>query len=263
MNKLVPILVSIGLAVSGILVGCAPEVQTGTLQFYANGEDFIRQGFVSKDGWALTIDHAYITLADITAYQSDPPYDPHQGDDIQAAVEGSLPGTQTVDLAEGGEDAPPIFVGEVEETPVGHYNAISWKVVKATEGPAEDYSLVVVGVAEKEGQTVSFTLRFEEEFKYIGGEFIGEERKGILQEGGTADLEMTFHFDHLFGDAELSPDDALNVDAVGFEMFAALAEAGVVDAEVTELEAEDYQKVKTILYSLGHVGEGHCHSELL
>jgi len=263
MNKLVPILVSIGLAVSGILVGCAPEVQTGTLQFYANGEDFIRQGFVSKDGWALTIDHAYITLADITAYQSDPPYDPHQGDDIHAAVESSLPGTHTVDLAEGGEDAPPIFVGEVEETPIGHYNAISWKVVKATEGPAEDYSLVVVGVAEKERQAVSFTLRFEEEFKYIGGEFIGEERKGILQEGGTADLEMTFHFDHLFGDAELSPDDALNVDAVGFEMFAALAEAGVVDAEVTELEAEDYQKVKTILYSLGHVGEGHCHSELL
>ena len=263
MNKLVPILVSIGLAVSGILVGCAPEVQTGTLQFYANGEDFIRQGFVSKDGWALTIDHAYITLADITAYQSDPPYDPQQGDDIQATVECSLPGTHTVDLAEGGEDAPPIFLGEVTETPVGHYNAISWKVVEATEGPAEDYSLVVVGVAEKEGQTVSFTLRFEEEFKYIGGEFIGEERKGILQEGGTADLEMTFHFDHLFGDAELSPDDALNVDAVGFEMFAALAEAGVVDAEVTELEAEDYQKVKTILYSLGHVGEGHCHSELL
>ena len=263
MNKLVPILVSIGLAASVILAGCTPSVQTGTLQFNANGEDFIRQGFVSKDGWALTIDHAYITLADITAYQSDPPYDPHQGGDVQAAVECSLPGTHTVDLAEGGEDAPPILVGEVTETTVGHYNAISWKVVKATEGSAEGYSLVIVGVAEKEGETVSFTLKFEEEFKYVAGEFVGEERKGILEEGGTADLEMTFHFDHLFGDAELDPDDELNVDAVGFEMFAALADAGVVDAEVTELEAEDYQKVKAILYHLGHVGEGHCHSELL
>ena len=263
MNKLVSILVSIGLVVAGILVGCAPELQTGTLQFYANGEDFIRKGFISKDGWALTIDHAYITLADITAYQSDPPYDPQQGDDIQATVESSLSGTHTVDLAEGDEDAPPIFLGEVEGIPTGHYNAISWKVVKATEDPARDYSLVIVGVAEKEGQTVSFTLKFEEEFKYIAGEFIGEERKGILQEGGTADLEMTFHFDHLFGDAGLPPDDMLNVDAIGFGMFAALAEDDMVDTEVTGLGEEDYQKVKTILYGLGHVGEGHCHSELL
>jgi len=29
---------------------------TGTLQFVANGEDFIRQGFTSKDGWNISFD---------------------------------------------------------------------------------------------------------------------------------------------------------------------------------------------------------------
>ena len=33
-----------------ILAGCSPRASSGTLEFYANGEDFVRQGFVSKDG---------------------------------------------------------------------------------------------------------------------------------------------------------------------------------------------------------------------
>ncbi len=40
----------------------APEAEavaesegTGTLEIVANGEDFVRQGFVSKDGWAIIL----------------------------------------------------------------------------------------------------------------------------------------------------------------------------------------------------------------
>jgi len=279
MKRLLAVAVMLTFAVILVLSGCSSgnqsdtqtsaknEAQTGTLQFYANGENFIRQGFVSKDGWALTFDHVYVTLAGITAYQADPPYDPDKGGEIQAKARVNLPGAHTVDLAEGGEDAPPILVGEVKDAPAGHYNAISWNMVKAPEDPAKGYPLVIMGKAVKDGETINFTIKIEEEYKYTGAEYIGDERKGIVQEGGTADLEMTFHFDHIFGDAGVPADDELNVGAPGFEPFAALAENGTVDVDLAGLKEkispEDYQKLEKMLPTLGHVGEGHCHCETL
>ena len=248
-----------------ILASCG-GTEEGTLQFNANGEDFVRQGFISKDGWAISFDHVYVTLADVTAYQSDPPYDPHSGSEIQAQVEVSLDGMHTVDLAEGGEDAPPLLAGEVTDAPVGHYNAVSWKMPRASNGPASGYSLVVVGTAEKEEQIVDFTIKIEPEYTYTCGEYIGDERKGMLQKDGTADLEMTFHFDHIFGDAETPLDDDLNVGAPGFDPFAGAAEGGSLDVDMAGLQAKlatgDYQTLVDTLLTLGHVGEGHCHSEV-
>ncbi len=266
MNKLPITLMILALLASVTLVGCGGTAEKGTLQFNANGEDFVRQGFVSKDGWAITFDHVYITLADITAYQSDPPYDPHSGGEVQSQVRVGLDEAHTVDLAEGGEDAPPILVGEVKDAPAGHYNAISWKMARASSGPASGYALVVVGSAEKGGQTVNFTIKIDQEYTYTCGEYVGDERKGMLQKDGTADLEMTFHFDHIFGDADTPMDDALNVSALGCEPFAGAAEGGTLDADLAglqvKLSARDYQMLVDILPTLGHAGEGHCHSEV-
>jgi len=265
LKKQFPILAIATLFVLVILAGCAPTTQKGTLQFYANGEDFVRQGFVSKDGWAITFDHVYITLADVTAHQSDPPYDPHTGSDVKAKVTTRLSGVHTVDLAEGGEDAPPILVGEVKDAAVGHYNAIHWKMARSTGGPASGYCLVVVGQAEKQGQTINFTIKVEPEYTYTCGEYVGDERKGMLEKDGTADVEMTFHFDHIFGDAETPLDDELNVGAPGFEPFAGATEGGALDIDMAGLQAKlsagDYQVLVDILPTLGHVGEGHCHCE--
>jgi hypothetical protein len=258
--------------VSGLLLGCAPqsapgapsgaEAGTGTLQFVANGEDFVRQGFVSKDGWGITFDHVYVTLSEITAYQSDPPYDPHEGGEVQASVSVGLDGAHTVDLAEGDEDADPIFVGEVE-APAGQYNALSWDMIPASSGDASGYTLLLAGTAEKDGETVDFAIGIENEYPLTCGEYVGDERKGILAADGTADLEMTFHFDHIFGDAETPLDDDLNVGAPGFEPFAALAEDGVLETNMADLESrmdvEAYQILVDTLPTLGHVGEGHCH----
>jgi len=230
------------------LIGCAGARAVGTLQFHANGEDFVREGFVSKDGWSINFDHVYITLADITAYQTDPPYDPHSGGELKGKVNVGLNEVYTVDLAEGGTDAPPILVGEVQDAPAGHYNAISWKMVKASSGPASGYSLVIVGTAEKDGRSIDFTMNVDKECGYSCGEYVGDERKGILEKGGTADLEMTFHFDHIFGDAETPMDDELNLAALGFEPFVDIAEGGKLDLNMGELH-------------LGHVGEGHCYCE--
>ncbi len=235
-----------GLLVSSIMLAGCGGGTVGTLQFHANGEDFARQGFVSKDGWSINFDHVYITLADITAYQTDPPYDPHSGANINSEIKVSLDRVYTVDLAEGGENAPPILVGEVSDVTVGRYNAISWRIVKATSGSAAGYSLFMAGTAEKDGQIVDFTINIEEECGYSCGEYVGDERKGIVVDGGTADLEMTFHFDHIFGDAETPLDDALNQGALGFEYFIDYADGDTVDINMTEMH-------------LGHVGEGHCH----
>jgi hypothetical protein len=230
------------------LIGCAGGGVVGTLQFHANGEDFVRQGFVSKDGWSINFDHVYINLADITAYQTDPPYDPHSGSNIEGKVDVGLDKVYTVDLAEGGIDAAPILVSEVQNAPAGHYNAISWKMVKASSGPASGYSLIMIGTAEKDGRSVDFNIKVDDECGYDCGEYVGDQRKGILEEGGTADLEMTFHFDHIFGDAETPLDDELNLTALGFEPFANAEEGGEVDLNMGELH-------------LGHVGEGHCYCE--
>ena len=228
-----------------VLAGCPGGGATGTLEFYANGEDFVRQGFVSKDGWSIQFDHVYITLADIAAYQTTPPYDPQSDGDISGEDTVGLNGAYTIDLAEGGTDAPPILVGKVLEAPVGHYNAISWQMAKADSGPATGHSLVMIGTAQKDGQSIDFVINVEEECEYQCGEYVGDERKGILSDGGTADLEMTFHFDHIFGDADTPADDELNLAAIGFEPFA----SGAQGKDVINM-AEMH---------LGHVGEGHCH----
>lgn len=239
----------------------APSGETGTLQVRANGEDFIRQGFVSKDGWQLDFEHVYVTLADVTAYQTDPPFDPEAGQPLEPKAEVRLVDIKTVDLAEGGETAEPIVVGETE-APAGRFNALSWQMVKPTSGAAAGYPLMLVGTATKDGETVNFTLRLDEELAFTCGDFVGEQRKGILTAGGTADLEATFHFDHLFGDADTPANDSLNTGALGFAPLAAIAQNGELDADTAtlrqQLAPEDFEKLMGILPSLGHVGEGHC-----
>jgi hypothetical protein len=247
------------------LVGCTGgDRETGTLRFIANGEDFVRHGFISKDGWRIDFDHIYVVLADITAYQTDPPYDAHPGGDIESTAKVSLDAIYTVDLADGNADASPILVGS-NTAATGHYNAISWKMVKASTGAASANSMVIIGKAEKAGENIDFTIRIDKEYVYSCGEFVGELRKGVVQKDSTADMEMTFHFDHIFGDAETHMDDDLNVGSVGFDPFAAMAQDGILDIDMAELKsklsADNYRILSETLLTLGHVGEGHCHCD--
>ncbi|NJP06399.1 MAG: DUF4382 domain-containing protein [Chloroflexaceae bacterium] len=259
-----------------LIAGCGGNVQTespasttdettdmseqiGTFAFRANGEDFIRQGFVSGDGWRIDFDHAYVTLANLTSYQSDPPFDSESDDAPQASVTVQLDGPYVVDLAEGDTDADPILVGTVD-APAGRYNALAWDMVAAPDGPAQGAVIMLQGTAEKDGETVDFTLRLTQEGAYLCGDFVGDERKGILTAGGNADVEATFHFDHLFGDATMPPDDAINTDALGFAPLAELAVDGQMDMDTAALENalsdEDAAKLRAV--HLAHVGEGHC-----
>ncbi|MEB3830156.1 DUF4382 domain-containing protein [Phormidium sp. CCY1219] len=290
MKKQLVILASLGLLSSTTLLGCAqggtPEAQTGnveavgestgqtdttstsasgemgTLNIVANGEDFVRQGFVSKDGWNITFDHVYVNLAAIDAYQTDPPYDAQAGGEIKGQEKVSLSEAKTVDLAQGDENAEPILVAQVPAPP-GQYNALSWKMTKANSGPASGYPLVMIGTAEKDGETVNFTLKLDEEMTFSCGEFVGDERKGFVKPGDAGELEATFHFDHIFGDGSAPPDDEINTGALGFEPLANLATDGEVNMDMGQLQQalseSEYRQLQEIMPSLGHVGEGHCH----
>lgn len=248
--------------ISGLfLLSCGANEPTGTLQFRANGEDFVRNGFVSKDGWAVSFDHVYVTLADVTAYQSSPPYSAVDGAEIDGLAV-SLADVTTVDLAAGDSSAEPILVGE-QVVPVGHYNAISWDMTTAVSGEPSGATVMFLGTAVKDDTTIEFELNFQDTFGYRCGEYVGDARKGVVVEDGVADVEMTFHVDHIFGDEGTPQDDALNLGALGFEPLAELAENGRLSADsatlATQLSATDYETLQTTLATLGHVGEGHCY----
>ncbi len=241
------------------LVSCAPK-ETGTIDIFANGEDFIRQGFESKDGWNLSFESVELVLNDVSVYQTSPAYDAHQGALTEFEVKESLPEMKMVDLAVGDENADPILVGSIEGVPTGQYNAISWKLSKDdVQSP-----IVLKGTAEKDNQVIDFVIAFPLEQSYSCGEFVGDVRKGFVETGTTGDVEMTFHFDHIFGDGGLASDDELNQGAVGFGPFAELAEEGQLDLVVDDgvaFSAETQALLYDALTSLGHVGEGHCHFE--
>lgn len=234
----------------------------GTLRVQANGEDFVRQGFTTKDGWDITFDQVRVTLADIEAYQADPAFDPDlaktiTSDQAPAAIAGPI----VVDLAAGEATAEPILVGAVE-TAAGRYNALTW-----TLAASDEPSLVMVGAAQQGDVVVPFEIAMDPALRFTCGDFIGADRLGFLAPGETAAVEATFHFDHLFGDGELPEDDAMNQGALGFTPFAELAQAGQVKLTPSDLEAQlsssDYQQLQGVFKGLGHVGEGHCLAEPL
>lgn len=253
---------AIGLLSAVGILGCsqnaAPVAEAGTLTIQANGEEFVRQGFTTKDGWQISFDHVYVTLDSVKAYQTDPPFDPQQSDTLTAKTEVSLDQPITVDLAQG---SAAIEVAKLD-APAGRYNALSWQMVAAPSGVAQGYPIMMVGSATKAEETVDFSLKLSEELSFTCGDFIGDERKGFVNSGESGDVEATFHFDHLFGDAEAPADDEINTGALGFDPLAALAENGQLDIDSAALKTmladTDHQKLMEILPSLGHVGEGHC-----
>ena len=230
-----------------------------SLTLVANGEDFIRQGFTSKDGWRIDFNHAFVTLDQVTAYQTDPPFNAESKDNLTPKESVVLVDEAiTIDLAKGDENASPIIVAEAV-APLGVYNALSWKLVN---DPQTNASIILDGIAVKDGETINFVLNLPVPLEYQCGEFVGEERKGILEVGKKAELETTFHFDHVFGDGEATPDDEINLGAIGFQPLAQLASNGELKTDLaileTKLSPEDYGKLSKSLESLGHVGEGHC-----
>ena len=238
----------------------------GTLNLVANGEDFVRQGFVTKDGWSISFDRVAVNLSDVTAYQIEAPFEPTEAakiDTLEYQEKVSLLDTpEIVDLAEGEADAEPITVASLEVTP-GFYNAVAWKIDTAGENsPLAGQTMELQGTASKDDRVVNFDISLNRPLQYLCGEYVGDERKGMVRSGEAGEVETTFHFDHIFGDGEASADDAINVDALGFAPLAQLASGdrlNIDDATLSQqLSPEDQEKLTKAVIGLGHVGEGHC-----
>ena len=230
--------------IAAALLGLAPlPLAAGSLTLHASGEDLATAGFtaprLSKDGWALEFTRILVTLDRITAYQTEPPF---MADG--PAIDGAplaFAGPVTVDLVAA--DAADLVELATVPAPPGHFNALAWALVPAPEGAAEGASLHIDGIARRDGQEVAFTLTTADALLHACGEYIGDTRKGFVTEGGAAELEITFHLDHLFGRADKPADDPMNLDAPGFDPF------GSGGAHAISLDG----------LHLGHVGEGHCH----
>lgn len=238
----------------------------GILNLVANGEDFVRQGFVTKDGWKMNFDRLDVNLAEVTAYQMDGALEPTETDTLDSLnyqEKISLVDTpQVVDLAEGKADAAPILVTNAEVTP-GFYNAVAWQIDTAeANSPLVGKTMIMQGTAIKDNRVVNFDISLNRPIQYLCGEYVGDDRKGMVQSGKTGEVETTFHFDHIFGDGETSADDVLNVGALGFAPLAQLASGDrltIDDATLSQqLSPEDREKLTKALNGLGHVGEGHC-----
>lgn len=243
------------ICLSMFLIGCAQE--SGTLEFRANGEDFVRQGFISKDGWQIQFDTVNVTVSDVAAYRTEGNFAPVTGE-MPDGPSVATNDVHTIDLAAGDTDAEPILVKAVDAE-VGHYDAISWSMVNGEDGN----TIRLIGSAEKDDQLVNFDIQIEETYAYACGEYVGDERTGFITDGSTDDVEMTFHFDHVFGDFDAPADDYINVGALGFAPLAALATDGMLSTTFGELSnqltGDEFATLADKLATLGHVGEGHCY----
>lgn len=244
----------------------AANSASGKLTLVANGEDFVRQGFIAKDGWQIDFDRVYVNVSQVSAYQVPGSFDAETTADLTSLSEKpqvTLVDTpQTVDLAAGDADADPISISESEAI-AGLYNALFWKVATADKNsPISGQTMVLQGKATKEGRTVDFDLKLNQPTAYLCGEFVGDERKGIVKQADSGEVEITFHFDHLFGDGERPPEDELNQKALGFQPLVDLTTEDRLqldeDVLASELSPENYQKLTKAIAGLGHVGEGHC-----
>ncbi len=239
----------------------------GTLLVVANGEDFVRNGFITKDGWEIDFTKLRVSLGNVVAYQTETSFDPDQDQAINSKL--AIPITKeikVVDLTQeiGSKNLTPQNLTIVKKimVPVGLYRAISWEMLPTNDFGFEAQTIFLQGNAMKNGKKINFELGLSVPTKYICGEFIGENRKGIVTKDKSTELEMTFHFDHLFGDNNLPSDDELNLGALGFQPLAELATIGNLRLDWQELQQKldsaDVEKLTQAIAGLGHVGEGHC-----
>lgn len=114
----------------------------GTLMVVANGEDFVRQGFVTKDNWKIDFERVAVNVGNITAYQTEPAFNPDENTEIEPTEKVTiLDEVTTIDLAEGTENAKPIAVAEIN-APAGSYNALGWSMIPLDDSGLSNQTIV-------------------------------------------------------------------------------------------------------------------------
>jgi hypothetical protein len=232
-----------------LIFGCKKKTSTGSLKFVANAESFVANGFKSVDGFKITFTKVILNISDVSVASKD------------GKKTITLPGSHMVDFKSSADAFVKLAV--LNKIPVTEYRRLKWSLKKLKDGEYKGYSLILTGKAIKGGKTIDFTLKFDEEVSWDAKEgYSGDIIKGIVKKGKIGEVEMTFHFDHIFGDGNSPLTASVNKAAAGFGVFAKFAKNNkivVSQAELKEqLGADVYKKLILAFQGLGHSGEGHA-----
>lgn len=231
------------------ITGCGGG--TGAVGFDTWGEEYIEDAIPAsefEDGWEVTFDKFLVNLGHVTVADSEGV--------MAAKMEGTivfdhkLPGVKPVFSATDLEARPWEKVSF--EIPVaGASAALSDGVTEQDKSLLVDSgaSVYVIGSATKGAETKTFEWAFPVGTVYedCRGERDGKETLGALvTNGGTEQIELTIHGDHLFYDDLQSPNAVLRFDPI------AAADANA-DGEVT---LEELSAVKLFEIPAGTYGTG-------
>jgi len=246
--RLKVLLIVLSIAVFAFSCKSKTPVERGNLRFVANGEGFVANGFSDRNGWKIAFTKVIVNLTDITVERRD------------GKKTVSLPGVFITDL-KAGNDAT-VTVGEVKNVKATEYRRLKWSIKKMNSGEYNGFSIVLVGTAEKAGKKINFTIKLDEEITWDAKNgYSGEKVKGIVKKGQTGEVEMTFHWDHVFGDKTQAPTHHVNQGSVGFDYFVKFAKNNTVEitqAELKEKGKDLYKKLINAIHNMGHSGEGHA-----
>lgn len=227
-----------------LLSGCGDH--SGVLVFETNGENYVRQGFKDKTGWFIQFDHLFVNISQPTAY-------------FGHALKAQLAGDYLVDLTKASAAKPNIEVGRLSTRP-GNYQSLKFTIKRIVSGKYAGYSVIMIGHATRAGERVPFKILLDAQIEFDGPDgYVGDRVKGIVKKDQIERVEMTFHFDHIFGDQSASLKNHVNTGAVGFDFFHQFKKAGEVDVRQQDLVgSKGYEDLLRSLDYLGHLGEGHC-----
>jgi len=225
------------------------DKKTGNILFTANGEEFIVSGLVSKDGWDIQFENVLVNISSPEAYNPGQP-------ELKTVLEGH----HLVDLKKGTSNKPEVTIGITANVEKGNYQSLKFSLKQMESGEYAGYSIVLKGSAKKDNINIPFLIKLDEELTFDGREgYVGDHIKGILQPGKTTDVEMTFHFDHIFGNSDAGDESHVNSESPGFEFFLSYMKDNKIDVnqEMTKSNRQ-YEKLILGIETLGHLGEGHC-----
>lgn len=243
------------LLATAFFLGCGVEepAGTGAVSFVTWGEDYIEKEIPASafaDGWTVKYSKFLVVIGDVRVADS------------SGVVGGQMDTTILFDHHAAGVK-PVITLNNLTAKP---WTDVSYSVRSANmsttlgEGATaadltmmtdKTYAVYVEGSAEKGAVKKTFRWGFTVPTVYAQctGDKDGREIKGVLvTNGGTDDVELTIHGDHLFYDDLQSPDAVLRFDAIA-------STDGDNDGEVTLAELTQ-KKLVDIDPSSGGYGTG-------
>jgi hypothetical protein len=202
-------------------------------------DELLQQGFTSKDFWQIRFEHLYITFDG-----KGRTIDLSDGDEPLGTILSQWQGNEAKGNQEG--DAAKAKSGQ-----------LSGRIIKATSGPSQGYGIYFQGKAYRESNRVSFTLKFEQDFR------VKCSAPGAAK--SKSDAALSLRLENLFGDARLPAEGKVNQAALGFDPLAELAEKETLVIDMAtlrqRLSPESFANLEKQLGQLIYLGNQPCETK--